>query len=993
MKKINFLLCVFLLAFGFGISAQQQQQNVDGVTPFWTGPAATVTVMPSIASRSVLIPSEEKEGQVQDGRASKYVIVPGKGSSDADALAQNKHKTAGTIPGKTPSLVFETAQTNSSPTDPAGAVGPNHYFAVFNTGFRIFEKDGTPLTGQLGVGNIFPAPGCCDLTVSYDNLADRWIVSFLNGAGAGIQVAISNGPDPVTSEWTVFDFDEVSDYNKLSVWRDGYYITENTPSSNKLWVLERIFDAQGNPDPNAQMAGFALPGIITEGFHSPQAMNITDDNHPDTGGCPIVYLQDDAWAGVTEDHFKLWIATMDWDNVENSMVSAPEEIITTPFIGEFDNGSFSNLTQPNGGADIDALQATVMNQGQFRRFATHNSMIFNWVVDTDETGGELAGIRWMEMRQPSDDGAWTLFQEGTYTAPDGKHAWNGSMAMDNQGNIGLGYTGMAGPTTPDDGTNILEVSSYYTGRFGADAPGVMTIAEELIAGGKGNIPNLRYSDYSKIDVDPSNGKEFWYVNEYIGDAGGRANVVGVFQIAPNFPNDVGVTSIDTPVTGTLTATEEVSVTIFNFGENEATGFDVTYQIDGGALVTETFTGTLASSASETFTFAATADLSIEGTTYSITAATDFSIDEDNANDAVTVEVTHLNDLDTGVSAITSPMSGSGLSDAENVTVTIQNFGGLTQTSIPVFYSLDGGAAVQETYTGSIASGESDTYTFAATIDLSELTDYELVAGTELVDDADETNDDITETVSNFICQPVSNCSGFNDGVTVITLADQDIVTECDGTSTGYTDNSDIVFNFILEENPFEGTLQVGFGDSEFAIFIDFNDNNEFEEDELVTSGLVANANADFDFSIDFNDISTTTTGMHRMRLRGEDESTAGDVFDPCGDLLFGRTNDYTANITGMLLSVQDEAFAEADFSIVETSTNIFDINFITSFDELAGLRVYNMLGQEIVYFNMPKEGDRYSYNLDMTYVSAGVYIVQIGALDGSSIRTQKLVVK
>lgn len=990
MKKFNFLLFVLLLAFGSEILAQQQ--NKDGVAPFWTGPAATVTVMPSIASRSVLLPSEEKEGQVQDGRASKYVIVPGKGSTGPDALAQNKHRTAGIIPGRTPSLVFETAQSDNSPTDPSGAVGPNHYFAVFNTGFRIFEKDGTPLTGQLSVQNISPNPACCDLTVSYDNLADRWVVSFLTDTEPGLQVAISNGPDPVTSEWTVFDFDQINDYSKLSVWRDGYYITENTSGPNRLWVLERLFDSQGNPDPNAQMAGFALPGIITEGFHSPQAMNITDDNHPDTGGCPIVYMQDDAWDGVTEDHFKLWIATMDWDNVENSMVSAPEEIITTPFIGVFDNGSFANLAQPNGGADIDAIQATIMNQGQFRKFDTHNSMIFNWVVDTDETAEELAGIRWIEMRQASDDGAWILFQEGTYTAPDGKHAWNGSMAMDNQGNIALGYSGMAGPTTPNNGTNILEVSSYYTGRFSEDAPGVMTVAEELIAGGRGSIPNSRYSDYSKIDIDPVNNEEFWYVNEYIGDAGGRANVVGVFQIAPIILNDVGVTLIETPVTGTLTATEEVSVMIFNFGENEATDFDVTYQINGGALVTESFTGTIASDTFGTFTFETTADLSIQGTTYSITAATDFSLDEDNLNDAVTVEVTHLNDLDTGVSAVTSPMSGSGLSDAENVTVTIQNFGSLTQTSIPVFYRLDGGTTVQETYTGSIASGESDTHTFATTIDLSELADYEIVAGTELADDTDETNDNITETVSNFICQPESNCSDFGNGVTSLTLADQDIVTECDGTSTGYSDNSDIVFNFILEENPFEGSLQVGFPDNEYAIFIDFNDNNIFEADELVSTNFVTNANTDFNFSINFNSVPTTATGMHRMRVRGEQEAAPGDVFDPCGDLAFGRTNDYTANFTGVL-SIQDESIAEADFSIVEISPNIFDINFITSFNDLAGLRVYNMLGQEIVYFNIPKEGDRFSYNLDMSYVSAGVYIVQIGALDGSSIRTRKIVVK
>ncbi|EAQ39445.1 hypothetical protein MED134_08141 [Dokdonia sp. MED134] len=985
MKKINLLLCIALLAFGFGISAQETEP----VGPFTVTTAATVTQMPSIASRSELIPSVDKPGPVQDGRASKYEIVPGKGSTGDDILAHSQHRSTNTIQGRTPSLVLETALSNSQPTDPSGAVGPNHYFAVFNTGFRIFDKDGTPLTAQLGTGNIFPASGCCDLTVSYDNLADRWVVSFLGG---GVQVAISNGPDPVTSEWTVYNFPSISDYNKLSVWRDGYYVTENTGGSTKLWVLERAFLGDGTPDPAAQMAGFQLPGIVTSGFHSPQALNITDDNHPTTGGCPIVYLQDDAWGGVTADHIKLWEATMDWDTPANSTVSAPLEISTAPFVSVFDNGSFANLTQP-GGQDIDALQATIMNQAQFRKFGDHNSAVFNFVVDTDGSAAELAGIRWVELRQDSDGGAWSLFQEGTYTAPDGKHAWHGSMAMDSQGNIGLGYTAMAGPETPTDGSVDLVLSSYYTGRYAADAPGTMSVEETLIAKGSGNIPGSeRYGDYGKMDVDPVNGKEFWFLNEYVG-ASGRANVLGVFQIAPNFPNDLGVTSIDTPVTGTLTATEDVTVTIFNFGENDKSGFDVTYQIDGGALVTEAFIGTIPSATSATFTFATQADLSAVGQTYSIVASTSFAEDEDNSNDSTTKEVTHLNPIDTGVVTITTPESGSGLSDAEVVTVTIQNFGGETQTSIPVFYILDGGAPVQETFTGSIASGETATYTFTATIDLSELGDYTIVAGTEITGDADESNDDFTFEVSNFICQPVSNCAGFDDGVTGFQLADQDISVSCSTTSEGYSDNSDVVFNFILEENPFVGTLQMGFDDSIYALWIDFNDNNAFEDDELVSSEQVASANSDFEFTIDFNDFPGLTTGMHRMRLRGEDESTAGDVLDPCGDLAFGRTNDFTANITGMLLGLQDEEFAEADFSIVESSKNNFDINFITSYEDLTGLRVYNMLGQEVLYYNMTKEGDRYTYSLDMNYVSKGVYIVQVGTLDGTSMRTQKLVVK
>ncbi|HBY69731.1 MAG TPA: sheath polysaccharide-degrading enzyme, partial [Flavobacteriaceae bacterium] len=203
---------------------------------------------------------------------------------------------------------------------------------------------------------------------------------------------------------------------------------------------------------------------------------------------------------------------MDWDTPGNSSISQPNELVTTPFISVFDGGSFSNLTQPGGGIAIDALQATIMNQAQFRKFSGHNSAVFNFVVDTDASGGELAGIRWFELRQSGDGQPWTIHQEGTYTSPDGKHAWHGSMMMDLQGNIGMGYTAMAGPDTPNP--TDFRVSSYYTGRFASDPLNTMTVSEELIAAGNQNIPGLRYGDYSKIDLDPNNDKEFWFINEY-----------------------------------------------------------------------------------------------------------------------------------------------------------------------------------------------------------------------------------------------------------------------------------------------------------------------------------------------------------------------------------------------------------------------------------------------------------------------------------------------
>lgn len=631
MKLKNYFFLLFLAAFTITANAQKEiTPNVE-MKANYIGTADGVQYVPSIASRmDEITPSVDKNTEALDRRSLGNQVVIGKDrQTENDYLASNPHPSKGSFFSKAPSVVFDAYTSNSQPTDPSMAVGPNHVFVVFNTGFAIYDKAGTQLLGQTSPNPaIFPAGGCCDLTASYDSAADRWVVSFLGG---GAQVAVSDGPDPINDGWYVYNITAIDDYQKLSVWRDGYYLTQNTSSAQKIWVLERDAMLAGT---TPGVRGFNMPGLVTSGFHSAQALNISDDNYPTAGGCTFVYMQDDAWGGVSTDHIKYWTVDMDWATIGNSTISAATEINLTPFISVFDGGSFVNLTQPGGGTSIDALQATIMNQAQFKKFGSYNSAIFNFVVDTDAGGGELAGIRWMELRQANDTAAWTLYQEGTYTAPDGRHAWHGSMIMNDNGDIALGYTSMSGPTTP----GTVRVSSYYTGRFDGNALGTMTVNEELIANGNANIPGTRYGDYSKIDIDPSDGETFWFINEYMNS--GRKGVVGAFALTPNTAtDDLGVTNITSPVTGVLTGTEDVTITIRNYGINDITNPQIQYTINGGAAETEAYSGTIAGETTETFTFTVQADLSAAGD-YDLCAKTNLGGDTNTGNDEFCKTVTN-----------------------------------------------------------------------------------------------------------------------------------------------------------------------------------------------------------------------------------------------------------------------------------------------------------------------------------------------------------------
>lgn len=964
MRLKNYLSVLLLLLCTITLQAQQGPISINTVDG--------MTYVEPLSTRSSLIPAVDVDREAPDGRirASWIKSVPGKGEGfNPEVAAANRSYLEGIVPSRGVDFSFTAAFTSSSPTDPSGAIGPNHYFAVFNTGFRIFEKDGTPLTGQLSPLNIFPASGCCDLTVSYDNAADRWVVSFLGG---GVQVAVSDGPDPVNDGWFVYNISTVNDYQKLSIWSDGYYITDNNSiASRRVYAMER--DAMLAGDPTAQIIEFPLPGIATNGFYSPQAFNVSNADLPATGSAPIVFLQDDAFSGVDpgNDHVGLWEIDVNWASPGSSTVSDKIEIPLDPFTSVFDGGSFSNLPQPGGGAVIDAIQSTIMNQAQFRKFPTHNSAVFNFVEDADPSAGKLAAIRWVELRQDSDGMPWTLFQEGTYIAPDGKHAWMGSMIMDGQGNIGMGYMGMSGPTTP----TTVRVSSFFTGRLSSDPAGTMSIAETLIEPGTGNLPNFRAGDYSKIDVDPSDDLTFYFNNEQV-ISGGRANVVGVFKIGSEFDNDTGVIAINQPSDGTLSSTETVEVVVRNFGLVAQSDIPVSFSVDGGAAINEVVAGPIAPGTNEVYTFTATADLGVLGTTYSITASTNLVGDEFPDNDAFTKDVTFLQPIDVGVTSLDAPTSGTGLGATEAVTVTITNFGGETQTTIPVSYAIDGGAPISETYTGSIATGETDTYTFTATADLSALGSYEFVVGTALAGDSDTSNDAITVDVENTTCQPEGNCEGFNDGVTMLQLADQDIMVEC--SSSGYADNTDITFNFMLEDNPFDGVLQMGWPDSSYAMWIDWNDNFVFEPTEIVESGSVPNADTDFPFNIDFGVFPGLTTGEHLMRVRGEDTDGGGNVLDPCDDLQFGRTNDFTANVTGVL-GVEEQAIADSDMIISSTDNNVFDIALNnTRIEGALNIQVHNIMGQKILSNMIENQGGSFNYTLDMSYVASGVYLVRVG---------------
>lgn len=441
-----------------------------------------------------------------------------------------------------------------TPPDPAGDVGPNHYVQAVNCMIQIFSKTGTSLYGPVATSTLWSGfagnwtgHNDGDAVVMYDEVADRWVISqFAVDCGTYPNfteyelVAVSQTPDPTGAYYRyAFKFDYMPDYPKMGVWRDGYYISANRFNTNNssspfigaaIGVLQR--DKMIAGDASAQMiyykaetlggsgsslgsdCGSMLPGDC-DGTFAPE-------------GTPnyFSYINDDSWGG--NDELRIWSLKPDWATPSNSVCS----YVTALPVAAFATFSAYVISQKGVSLKLDDLSDRLMHRMQYRNMGSYESMV---TCHTVNSGSNIAGIRWYEMRKNASD--WTLYQQGTYAFADSKSRWLGSIAMNGSGDIALGYS--------LSGTNDYP-SIYFTGRKASDPPGIMTVAESPIKVGSVSMSGAdRWGDYAMMSIDPSDNKTFWYTNEYVGTFGG------------SYPWSTLITSFvfsNTPIIATLAAT-------------------------------------------------------------------------------------------------------------------------------------------------------------------------------------------------------------------------------------------------------------------------------------------------------------------------------------------------------------------------------------------------------------------------------------------------------
>jgi hypothetical protein len=408
-----------------------------------------------------------------------------------------------------------------NPSDTSGDVGPNHYVQIVNQSFAVFDKaTGMPIFGPVQTNTLFSGfGGPCETTnagdgiVLYDPLADRWLVSQFTG-GTGLEcVAISQSADP-TGAWSryAFAYGGLPDYPKFGVWPDAYYVSFNLfpngggASQGLVCAYDRAKMLAGAP---ATQQCFNVGAAYTSLLPSD-----LDGRLPPPPGAPNTLLAKDWTSAQT---LYSWSFHVDWATSANTALTGP---VAMPFsIAATD--ALGSVPQAGTTNRLDNLSDRLMYRLAYRNFGTYQSLTTTRGVRPNPQTA-TAGIDWLELRLPSTPGQPpTIFQEGHYYSPAG-WAWMASAAMDQAGNLAMGYSVSSSSIYPQ---------IRYTGRLSDDPLGQMTIGEGLLMTGGGWQNDNRWGDYSTMAVDPSDDCTFWYTTEYIGGIGAAWSTrVGSFRL-------------------------------------------------------------------------------------------------------------------------------------------------------------------------------------------------------------------------------------------------------------------------------------------------------------------------------------------------------------------------------------------------------------------------------------------------------------------------------
>ncbi len=427
------------------------------------------------------------------------------------------------------------------PPDPNGDVGPNHYILAVNNAVAIYNKTGTLLasfseenlwagSGAAACTNASTRPSQGDPVVLYDWLADRFILTWFAFSSSGTSqfyqcIAASKTSDPVAGGWWLYavrtdigtlpplsnglpPIGDMNDYGKFGLWHDCLYMGANEFNGNAYDGV--MFASFSRAD---LYSGAALTYAMGWLPPSTNAFTLVPSNNQGAGakaaqpGTPNYFV---STAFSTFD-FEVRTFTPGADCGGGGTLSAPTLVSLNSYT--FQQGNI--VPQPNDASSsfkLDMIDDRVMQKVQYRNVGGAESL---WVVHpVQNPSGSNTALQWAQIDVTGGTIATTPVQQQIHSPDNTLYRFMGSLAVDNRGNMALGYT-------TSNGSSPNFPSIKYAGRLSTDPLNTLPQTEVTMIAGSGSQKNTcgsapchRWGDYSSMSVDPADDCTFWYVNEY-----------------------------------------------------------------------------------------------------------------------------------------------------------------------------------------------------------------------------------------------------------------------------------------------------------------------------------------------------------------------------------------------------------------------------------------------------------------------------------------------
>jgi hypothetical protein len=456
-------------------------------------------------------------------------------------LLKNIWRQGPTMPG--PLLTFEGIgdTCGCQPSDSEGDVGPNHYIEAINESFKIFDKSGNTLSGPTTYNSFFASltgtpcgsnQNDGDPYVLYDQQADRWMITdfaFPSFPGSSFWecIAVSQTNDPVSGGWFFYALQDdpanptwFGDYPKLAIWNDGgtqnaYFLMKNLFASFtefdgvRAYALDRASMLSGGP---ANAIGFTLDLAGVGNSYSFVAANFRTGDPPPTGRDEMVLAVDATIPGVTLTQVHARFFHVDFANPANSTFGVGAnhtpnaEITVNPFVQAWTAQTYDLVPQQGTSVLLDTLGDKIMTPVVYQNRSGTESLWADQTTMLNYPNGPTV-VTWYQFDVTGGNfPAAPVQQQDWSNGNDGLWRWMPSIAVDESGNTVMGYS------TSD--TTIVP-SIRYAGRLASDPPGNLAQGEGIMWPGVGpQTSGSRWGDYTRTEVDPSDGMSFWHINQY-----------------------------------------------------------------------------------------------------------------------------------------------------------------------------------------------------------------------------------------------------------------------------------------------------------------------------------------------------------------------------------------------------------------------------------------------------------------------------------------------